>query len=134
MPKENSLYSLKYIMAILNSTLLNWFYIMSYTNRSELTVNISKTYLERLPIRSIMFGSKKDKDRYESMIKLVDELLAGKKKKRSGTLAQSQIDRLDRELAAAESRIDTLVYDLYDITDKERSMIETDGAEDSTQD
>ncbi len=134
LPKENSLYSLKYIMAILNSTLLNWFYIMSYTNRSELTVNISKTYLERLPIRSIMFGSKKDKDRYESMIKLVDELLAGKKKKRSGTLAQSQIDRLDRELAAAESRIDTLVYDLYDITDKERSMIETDGAEDSTQD
>lgn len=47
-PEFNHLYV--YITALLNSTLINWFYANNYSNNSTLTVNISKTYLEQLPV------------------------------------------------------------------------------------
>jgi len=40
----------EYICALINSDLLNWFYANNFSNNSELTVNISKTFLEILPI------------------------------------------------------------------------------------
>lgn len=44
----NKYYS--YIVSVINSKILNWYYANNYSNNSELTVNISKTYLENLPI------------------------------------------------------------------------------------
>ena len=35
---------------VLNSDLINWFYANNFSNNSELTVNVSKTFLEVLPI------------------------------------------------------------------------------------
>lgn len=35
---------------VLNSDLINWYYANNFSNNSELTVNISKTYLEVIPI------------------------------------------------------------------------------------
>lgn len=49
--KDNTAYSLEYILALLNSKLLNWFYTNNFSNKSNLTVNISKTFLEKLPIK-----------------------------------------------------------------------------------
>ena len=48
---ENTTYLSKYILAILNSKLLNAYYLLNFSNKSVLTVNISKTYLESLPIK-----------------------------------------------------------------------------------
>ncbi len=43
----------KYVLAILNSKLMNAFYLLNYSNLSSLTVNISKTFLESLPIKQV---------------------------------------------------------------------------------
>jgi len=48
---EKNTYLTKYILAILNSKLLNAYYLLNFSNKSALTVNISKTYLESLPIK-----------------------------------------------------------------------------------
>lgn len=48
---EGAKYSLEYVLACLNSDVLNWYYAINFSNRSELTVNISKTFLEVLPIK-----------------------------------------------------------------------------------
>ena len=45
--------SLKNLLGILNSKLLSWYYSINFSNKSKLTVNISKTYLEKLPIKEI---------------------------------------------------------------------------------
>ncbi len=58
------------------------------------------------------------------MVALVDRMLDLNKKKHSGKLAPSQIDRLEREIAAIDAEIDELVYELYGITDEERRVIE----------
>ena len=54
------------------------------------------------------------------MVKLVDRMLELNKQKHSGKLAPSQVERVDREIAATDAEIDELVYDLYGITDEER--------------
>ena len=46
------------------------------------------------------------------------------RKKHSGRLAPSELDRLEREIAAADAEIDNLVYELYGITNEERRIIE----------
>lgn len=46
-----SKFNVKFILTLLNSSLINWFYNNQFTNESILTVNISKEYLSRIPIR-----------------------------------------------------------------------------------
>lgn len=50
---QNAKYNLETVLAILNSRVLNWYYANNFSNNSELTVNISKTFLEKLPIPAI---------------------------------------------------------------------------------
>ena len=57
------------------------------------------------------------------MVKLVDRMLELNKQKHSGKLASSQVERLDREIAATDAEIDGLVYELYSITDEERRIV-----------
>ena len=48
---SKSIFKTKFILTLLNSTLINWFYNKSFTNDSTLTVNISKEYLSKIPIK-----------------------------------------------------------------------------------
>jgi adenine-specific DNA-methyltransferase len=43
-------YACKYILGLLNSKLINWYYTNQFTNESRLTVNLSKEYLSQIPI------------------------------------------------------------------------------------
>ena len=49
--KSDSKFNVKFILTLLNSALINWFYNNQFTNESTLTVNISKEYLSRIPIK-----------------------------------------------------------------------------------
>ena len=55
---------------------------------------------------------------------LVERMLELNKKKHSGKLAPSELDRLERHIAASNAEIDELVYALYGITDEERTIVE----------
>ncbi|WP_242927181.1 Eco57I restriction-modification methylase domain-containing protein [Pontibacter vulgaris] len=50
--KPDSKYKSKFILTLLNSELINWFYNNQFTNESTLTVNISKEYLSRIPVKN----------------------------------------------------------------------------------
>lgn len=39
-----------FISAIINSDVINWYYANNFSNNSSLTVNISKTYMDQLPV------------------------------------------------------------------------------------
>ncbi|MBZ5671592.1 MAG: hypothetical protein LAO04_17925 [Acidobacteriia bacterium] len=65
-----------------------------------------------------------DKAWHDRLVALVDRMLELNKKKHSGKLAPSEIDRLEREIASTDREIDELVYELYGITDEERKIIE----------
>lgn len=44
--------------------------------------------------------------------------------KNSRSLAPSELERLERQIASTDAEIDNLVYELYGITDEERKIVE----------
>lgn len=75
-------------------------------------------------ITTVSFSDPADKARHDKMVELVDRMLELSKQKHSGKLAPSQVDRIDREISAADEEIDDLVYELYGVADEERTIIE----------
>jgi type I restriction-modification system DNA methylase subunit len=115
--KKGNDYSLKYLSALLNSKLLNYYYVNKFTNQSTLTVNISKTFLEQLPIKRISLYEQ------ESLISMINKVIQFNKQLRlvktpdEKTLLQRQIDAVDKQ-------IDKLVYGLYGLTEEEIKLVE----------
>jgi hypothetical protein len=68
-----------------------------------------------------------DNARHDKMVKLVDRMLELNKQKHSvpqSGIAPSQVERVDREIAAPNAEIDEVVYKLYGISEDERRIIE----------
>ena len=64
--------------------------------------------------------------RRERLWALVERVPESHKQKHSVPqrgIAPSQVDRVDREIAATDADIDDLVYEFYGITDQERRII-----------
>lgn len=105
--KENSWANIKYVLCLLNSKLLNYYYIEKFTNRSTLTVNVSKIYLSQLPIKVISLDQQAD------FIELASRVLSIKKNDPT-----SNISLLEAEL-------DSKIYNLYGLTEAEIKMVES---------
>jgi hypothetical protein len=116
--------SLHYLCGLLNSRLLDFYFKGVTTPFHGGYFAANKQYIERLPIRPINFFEAQDKARHDKMAALVDRMLEMNKKKHSGKLAPSELDRLEREIASTDAEIDELVYELYGVSDEERKVIE----------
>ena len=116
-------WSLKYILGLLDSRLLNWYYISRYTNRSTLTVNVSKTFLEALPIACIDFSDPTDRVRHDRVVEFVESML---KLHKDLQAAKTDHDKklIQRQIGSTDKQIDQLVYELYGLTDKEIRIVE----------
>ena len=169
---NNTLYY-EYILSILNSNLINWFYIKEFTNGSELTVNLSKEYLSEIPIKEISCSNQ------EKFVKLVTKIIEKNKiindeiksfheyllsdfnvskinkklteyynfsfddlykeiKKQYKQITRKEKDKLEKEyllsleiieplqkeITNIDDEINSLVYELYGLTDEEIAIIE----------
>jgi len=101
-PEFEAKYSYELLSVIINSKLINYFYAKSFSNSSELTVNISTSYLEEIPIPKINTNNK-------SIIKDIE-----KKYEKIIT------DNKDYETSV----FDDLIYELYGLTKKEILIID----------
>ncbi len=109
--KKISKWTYQFVTALLNSKLINWYYVVQFTNKSTLTVNISKTFLEKIP-----FKLPKDQ---QPFIKLVDEILSITKDK--DYLENEQKQKKVKEL---QDKIDQLIYKLYGLSPEEIKIVE----------
>jgi len=89
------------ICSILNSKLINYFYSKSFSNGSELTVNISTSYLEEVPVPKL--------NTYTS--KFFDEI--------NKTYKKEIIENKNFET----NSLDQLIYELYGINKEEQKFI-----------
>lgn len=118
----------RYLLGILNSRLF-WFAISNISipfgiRAGEYRYRLIYQYMEKVPIRVIDMAKPTEKTLSERIAALVELILVQQRKKVSGKLAPSEVNRLDREINAADAEIDNLVFQLYDITDEERKIIE----------
>jgi type I restriction-modification system DNA methylase subunit len=120
--RDNS--STNFVLGILNSRLLTFLYRMAATEENRVLAQVKPAVLGTLPIRTIDPSDPADNDRHDKMMALVERMLESNKKRHPGKLAPSELDHVEREIAATDAEIDNLVYELYGITDKERKIIE----------
>lgn len=104
--KESQTLSLKYLLALLNSSLLNFYYVTEYKSTKKIFSEIQARSVGELPIKQI------SKNEQECFISIIDRILAEKKE---NPLTDTQ--DLERE-------IDKLVYDLYGLTEEEIAIVE----------
>ena len=95
------MYSYELISSIINSKLINYFYSKSFSNSSDLTVNISTSYLEEIPIPKI-------NKQNLSIIKKIEK-----------EYKETILKKNDYET----EKLDNLIFDLYNITKDEVKRI-----------
>ena len=114
---ESNLQSLKYLQGILSSALMNY-YLVNY-----LADDMNKSYLEKIPLRTINFADPADKARHDRMVTLVTQMLDLNKKVQDARLEQEKT-LLSRQIEATDAAIDKLVYELYGLTEEEIRIVE----------
>ena len=113
----------EYVLGLLNSKLLFWrLQGMSNLFRGG-WITCTKQYFGELPIRVINFSNKTDKERHDRMVKLVEQMLELHRQLAAARTPQEQT-ALERQIAATDTQIDRLVYDLYGLTGEEIAIVE----------
>jgi hypothetical protein len=128
--------SYEYVLGLLNSRLLDH-YLKQISGRFRGGYfAYSRQFIEQLPIRTINFSDPADKARHDRMVELVERMLelhkrrgglgppAGARRAPLPAGGDTGATELDREIAATDAAIDNLVYELYGITEEERTIIE----------
>jgi adenine-specific DNA-methyltransferase len=103
---HKSISTLKYLNAILNSKLMGWFFKKYFGEENEMFPKVKVNEIEELPIIDL---NEKDQEPFvESIDKILDNMKNGSKER----------------ISLLEMEIDSLVYQLYDLTDIEIKLIE----------
>lgn len=120
--KPNVQYDLKYVLAIFNSRLINYWYKAHFPN-----VNINPGDFRQIPIRRIDFNNAELRSIHDGIVRIVDLLLRAKIQLRD---AKSESDRelYQNKCAALDRKIDETVYELYKLKPEDIDLVETDGS------
>jgi hypothetical protein len=116
-----------YIAGLLNSRLMDYYFQrISVTFRGGFR-SANRQYLEPLPIRKIDFTIPAEKKEHDRLVALVEKMLELNKKLAPirKTYSNEQ-DEMVKEIEKTDKEIDTLVYDLYGLTEEERRIVEND--------
>jgi hypothetical protein len=113
-----------YLLGILNSHLTGFFWRTMFADFKTSFPQVTIFSLAQVPIHEIDGSAPAEHTRRSKLVGLVERMLQLTKQKHSDKLAPSQVDRVDREIAATDEEIDDLVYELYAISDEEREIIE----------
>ena len=116
----------RYLLGILNSALMTFFYRNSFAAYRGGYLRFFTQYLEKLPIRTIDFSSPSEKAIHEKLIFIVERMLDLHKKK-AALPPSAEREKIEREIAVTDEKIDEIVYGLYGITDEERKIVEAKG-------
>jgi len=110
--------SVLYFLGLLNSRLLNQFYAATYPEH-----RIKGAYLAELPVKVLHPDDKADNSRHDKMVELVERMLDLHRQLPKAKTPHEQ-ESLKRTIAATDNQIDTLVYELYGLTDSEVGIAE----------
>jgi len=113
----------KYVLGILNSRLMNWYYHTLNPEIGEALAEVKRTNVAALPIKNPDFSQKKNQAQYDDLIGLVNQMLSTKE-----ALSSAHIDKdkeyYESKCTALDRQIDQLVYGLYGLSEDEIKVVE----------
>ena len=119
----NHVYDPRFLLGVLNSKLSQRLWSDRFYDQRRTFPKIKGTYLEQLPVPVIEITNTDDKARHDRMVQLVDQMLEAKQQLAS---ARTEGDKTfyESKCATLDRQIDTLVYELYDLTPEEIAIVE----------
>ncbi len=112
-----------YWLGLLNSSLLWWFLSNTGNVLRGGYFRFKTNYLKPFPVRTINFGDAADTDRHDRMVALVGRMLVLHKKMTGATIPADK-KLYQRQIEATDRQVDSLVYELYGLTDEEIAIVE----------
>ncbi len=113
----------KYILGLLNSSLLAYHFKTKYNRRDKTFPEIRIYELAAFPIRLVNFSNAAEKSHHDRMVALVDKMLALTPKLRGAT-SESEKAALQNAVTTTDAEMDRLVYELYGLTEEEIKIVE----------
>ena len=118
-------YSPKYLLGLLNSRLLEWFIHQIATQMRGGWYSYESRFIRNMPIPTVDVAVEAGNRMSEQMIQLVDKLLEAKKQVASARTEREK-NFYESKCATLDRQIDTLVYELYNLTLEEIAIVEGD--------
>ncbi|QTM08318.1 N-6 DNA methylase [Brachyspira hyodysenteriae] len=115
--------NINYLLAVLNSKVVNFWFKNIYVNDDTLFPHIQKNQLESIPIPLLDMSNTQDKEMHDKMVALVDSIIA-LNKKLAVEKNPNAVTMVSRQINAIDKQIDALVYKLYNLSDEEVRIIE----------
>ncbi len=114
-----------YVLGLLNSKVLDFYLKRVSTTMRGGFFRYFTQYVEQLPMRAINFADQADKARHDHMVSLVARMVDFY---RQSAVAKTPHDKtaIQRQIDAADGQINSLVYELYGLTDEEIRIVESD--------
>jgi hypothetical protein len=113
---SDNLPDLKYLLAILASSLINYWCI------NYLADDMNQSYLEKIPIRLSDMSDHADKAQYGKIVQLVDQMIS-----LNNQLPEVKTDHeknsFQRQIEAVDRHIDQMVYEMYGLTKEEIAIV-----------
>jgi hypothetical protein len=119
----NSLYNYEYLLGILNSKLMIYIYQSMVPEKGKVFAEVKKVNLDQLPIPSLDFSQKSDKDKYDRLVILVKHMLNLKQQEQPVKDPQTKIV-VSRQIDAVDRQIDALVYTRYGLSEEKIKVVE----------
>jgi tRNA1(Val) A37 N6-methylase TrmN6 len=116
---SNSL-SHKFILGILNSKLTDFYYYQINPERGEVLAQVKKNHVEQLPLPKI---NEKNQPSHNQIISYVEQLLQLNTELKTESLESNKVHIISR-IKYCESKINELVYQLYELTEEEINIVE----------
>ena len=123
---DDTNYNLFYLLGICDSRLMAYYHFSSSPKaRKGIFPKILVRDVRSLPIRTIDFSNKTEKAKHDRMVSLVEQMLEAQKEAHSDKLKTETDKKLAKQrIDIIDKQIDTLVYELYGLTEEEIKIVE----------
>jgi type I restriction-modification system DNA methylase subunit len=112
----------KYILALLNSRLLDWFHHQGSSRFRGGYFSYESRFIKSLPIRTIDFSNPREKELHDDMVKLVEVMLDLRRREQKAV--GHELEQLKRQIEKTDREIDERIYELYGISNMEKKLID----------
>ena len=115
----------RYVVALLNSKLLRWVYRTSTREAAQKTFpQVKVRALRALPIRALDLKNGRDRNLHGKIVDLTDRLLK-LNFHLDGSISPDDERTTMAKISATDRQLDTVVYELYELTSSEVDIIES---------
>lgn len=113
-----------YILGIFNSKLIEFFWKIMFSDFKNSFPQVTIFSISQLPIRALDLDNPAEKSQHDTMVSLVEQMLALHKNVGRDGIPPNEKVLLERQIKSTDRQIDELVYRLYGLTEEEIQIVE----------